>query len=381
MIDVLVVGGGVAGSATAIHLARHGCSVVLVDRASFPRRKACGEGLFPRGVRELRDLGVLNGVAPFLELERIRFHAAGQVAEAKLGRPAARAAGVQRDLLDAALLAEAQSAGVEVRTGCRAIALIPDSDSSFSLLTDGGELEARAIVAADGLNSGLRRQAGLDAKVHGRRYGISAHVALPEQREAAIDVFFHSGFEVYVTPVGDRLSNVAVLMSKPLTRVLAGSPAEAFARLVRREASLGGWRPVDEPLVAGPFAVRAKSLWSRNLVLAGDAAGFFDGITGEGMTLALVSARHCAAAVKEYLTSGSEARFAEYESKRRALARKSQILGRLTLLLAARPWTTRRAVRGLARDPDAFSRLLAVSSGEQRLLSLKPMDLVRPFLG
>jgi flavin-dependent dehydrogenase len=142
-----------------------------------------------------------------------------------------------------------------------------------------------------------------------------------------------------------------------------------------------GWRFVDAAMVAGPFPVRPKHLWNRNLVLAGDAAGFFDGITGEGMSLALASARSCAESVHGYLDDGDTRHFMRYEAKRRRMARNSELLGRLTLLLSKRPWTARRSIRGLGRRPASFSRLLAVSSGEASIRSLRPWDLAAPILG
>jgi flavin-dependent dehydrogenase len=138
---------------------------------------------------------------------------------------------------------------------------------------------------------------------------------------------------------------------------------------------------LDAPLASGPFPQRPRRLWNRNLVLAGDAAGFFDGITGEGMSLALASARHCAAAVDSFIETGQTKPFLVYERERRALARNSELLGRLTLVLAGRSWTARRAIRGLARRPGAFGRLVAVSSGEAALRSLRPWDLLAPLRG
>ncbi len=381
MQEVIVAGGGIAGAATAIHLARRGRKVLLVDRAVFPRRKACGEGLFPAGARELRGLGVLDCVEGEV-LETLRFHGYGHTAQARLGSPDAPALGVRRDILDAALLREAELAGVEIRQGVRVGELTPEGNSAYSLLLGARRQEAAVIVAADGLGSSLRRQAGLEASRPGKRYGISAHVELRKAPEPAVDVFFRPGFEVYVTPVRGRLVNVAVLMSKPLTRMLAGQPDQALEELLRRERCLPDpWKVADAPLVAGPFPARATKLWSRNLVLAGDAAGFFDGITGEGMSLALVSARHCAEAVDGFLRTGSAKPFALYQKRRRALARNSELLGRLTLALAARPWLARRCLRSLSRHPATFSKLVAISSGEAGLRSLRPADLASLMVG
>jgi flavin-dependent dehydrogenase len=383
MPEVVVVGASVAGAATAIHLARRGREVLLVDRSEFPRRKPCGEGLFPAGVRQLRELGLLDRLDGAMIIESLRFQGYGAAAEAGLGSPDAPAIGVRRSVLDHVLLRAAAEAGARVALGGGPSQLQVEEDGRFSLRSEQKVSACPAmIVAADGLGSGLRRAAGLDPKLRGRRYGVTAHVELRKPPEPAVEVHFRPGFEVYVTPVGGRCVNVAVLMSKPMTKLLAGAADGAMEELLHRESCLpAGWRLLDAPLVAGPFPVLPRSLWARNLVLAGDAAGFFDGITGEGMSLALVSARDCAEAVDTYLRDGETSAFREYERRRRALARNSERLGRLTLMLSGRPWTARRAIRGLGRRADAFTRMVAVSSGEQGLRGLRPLDLLAPFLG
>jgi flavin-dependent dehydrogenase len=127
--------------------------------------------------------------------------------------------------------------------------------------------------------------------------------------------------------------------------------------------------------------VSARALWRDNLVLAGDAAGFFDGITGDGMTQSLVSARDCAAAVQVLLSTGSTQGLREYAQRRRRLSRNATLLARLNLALAARPALGRRSIRNLARHPDTFARLAAVSSGDLGLDDLRPRDVLALALG
>jgi flavin-dependent dehydrogenase len=379
MPDVIVVGGGVAGSATAIHLARRGREVLLLDRVEFPRRKPCGEGLFPRGVRELRGLGVLERLPEAMPIECLRFHGYGHTAEARLGSPESPALGISRAVLDSALLEQARRDGVAVRCGLKAAQLV-DEGGAFDVVAD-SRYRAPVVVAADGLGSGLRLQAGIGVR-RGTRYGISAHVELRSPAERVVDVYFRRGYEVYITPVGPRTANIAVLTSKPMTQTFAGDASAGLSQVLGADEVLAaGWRFIDEAMMAGPFPVRPRRLWSRNLVLCGDAAGFFDGITGEGMSLALASARDCAEAVDAFISTGDAKNFRRYEAKRLALARNSELLGRLTLLLSKRQWTARRAIRGLGRRPQAFSRLVGVSSGEAPMRNLRPWDLGAPLLG
>ena len=145
MFDVVIAGAGVAGSATAIHLARRGRKVLLVDRSAFPRRKACGEGLFPAGVRELGDLGVLDRLEPATVLEGLRFEGYGLSARAALSDRGGQALGIRRDLLDAALIEQAKRAGAHVRLATQASALVPDGEGRFSLLVESPKSSAPPI--------------------------------------------------------------------------------------------------------------------------------------------------------------------------------------------------------------------------------------------
>jgi 2-polyprenyl-6-methoxyphenol hydroxylase-like FAD-dependent oxidoreductase len=160
---------------------------------------------------------VLDRLPVKASIDRLRFHAHGHSAGASLPRiegEDAPAVGVSRLHLDSALLAAAHECGVEIRGGERVLALVAEGDENYTLFSNAGEIVAPVIVAADGLNSGLRRQAGLESPKRGSRFGISAHVELDGPAGDAVDVHFRRGFEVYLTPVGPREVNVALLMSK-----------------------------------------------------------------------------------------------------------------------------------------------------------------------
>src|SRR5213079_605304 len=134
--------------------------------------------------------------------------------------------------------------------------------------------------------------------------------------------FFEGGYELYVTPVGGRIVNAALLSRRAGMRRFAGDLAGEYARLLSAHRAFeGGFRLVDEPVAAGPFAAGCRRAWRANVVLAGDAAGFFDGISGEGMSVALASARDCAVAVDAFLRDGNHEHFRGYDGRRRALVR------------------------------------------------------------
>lgn len=199
---------------------------------------------------------------------------------------------------------------------------------------------------------------------------------LKEPPLGRIDVFFEPGYEVYVTPVGGNVVNVAVLLGRRQARGLAGNLQSTFLELLARSAFAAEGELVDEPLAVGPFPAGAKRVWQRNLVLVGDAAGFLDPINGEGMTAALVSARQCAAAVHAFLSSGSTAPLRAYQRQREDLVRAPNLFARTMLALASRPALGRRAVLNLSRQPETFARLVAMNGCDLPLSFLRPRDLL-----
>lgn len=380
MRDVVVAGGGPAGCAAAIHLARRGRDVVVIDRSGSAARKSCGEGLFPGGVAALRSLGVAVEDVGGVELRGVRFLAGDACADAPFR--GGTALSVRRGELEAALRAAAAREGVEFCTGVTVRGLVTRGGIAVALETSAGHIEGRSFVATDGLGSRLRRAAGLDGGAAGGRYGVSAHVRVGGELPPVVQVWFDRGFEVYVTPLGTREANVALLTRRDVMRSMVGDVAGRFAALARQHPALGsGFDLVDAPLAAGPFPRRCSRAWRANMVLAGDAAGFFDGITGEGMSVALLGAEKVARALDRYLATGSYEPFRRYERERRALTRNSDMLGRLTLALAKWPPVAEFAVRNLGRQPDTFARLVAVNTGAAGLGSLGPRDAVALLFG
>jgi len=382
--DVLVVGASVAGAATATHLARLGHSVDLIDKATFPRRKPCGEGLFSPGVAELERLGILPSLFSQAQvLSGLRLTFRGHTIDAPIGDLSRPVIGVERRILDSLLLEAARESGVNIRLGVTALGLIEGGGRFTGVDTDQGILTTRVIVVADGAQSRLRRQAGLGKAATRRgRYGVSGHFEVPEPPAPRVGVHIQDGYEVYVTPVRGRLVNVAILSGRDRARSLSGNLTTAYREMAEESGALpAGSVLADAPLAAGPFPAEAGRVWKSNLVLVGDAAGFFDGVTGDGMSLALVSAQMCAGAVREFLATGESASFAVYARKRRALVRNPQLLGRLLLTLATHPRIGARVASNLARRPETFAKLMRINQGEHGFSSLRPRDLLAALAG
>jgi flavin-dependent dehydrogenase len=360
MIDAVVVGGGPAGLAFAIAAAGQGLSVTVLERGEGPRDKACGEGLLPAAVRELEALGVAGrlptrDVAP---IAAIRWIDAG--GEARLGLPPPHGLGVRRTALSAALLARAREAGAEVRQGAAVRAHRRERDAVVAV-TDAGEVRGRVLVAADGLASPVRRREGLDADLGASpRFGLRRHVALPPWSDE-VEVHFADGVEAYVTPAGARRVGVAFLFERRAAPPRFEGLLERFPALARR---LVGAEADSSPRGAGPLARRARARVADRLVLLGDAAGYLDAITGDGVALGFGCARDLAALLPGALAAGATREaLAPYEAAWRGRYLPYWAWTRLVLSLARRPALRRRVIALAGSAPAPFERLVRAAVG------------------
>lgn len=272
MIDLLVVGGGPAGLATAIHGARAGLDVVVAERRTGPIDKACGEGLMPHTLRHLERLGVHPIGRPF---RGISYRDGNRHVDARFRRGAGR--GVRRTVLHGALLDAAAVAGVRI---CHDE--VGDIGQDATSVT-AGRWRARYLAAADGLHSPIRRSLGLERPSPGtRRWGIRRHVQIAPWSDY-VEVHWAAGAEAYVTPVADDCVGVAVLKSR---RGGFDCHLAEFPELRDRIAG----RPHDPDRAAGPLRQRVSSRAAGRVLLVGDAAGYVDALTGEGLGLAFGAA-------------------------------------------------------------------------------------------
>jgi flavin-dependent dehydrogenase len=393
--DVVVAGGGLAGATTALALRQRGVSVVVVDKAEFPREKPCGEGLLPHGISILGELGIGDvvdecGGRPF---RGILYHCHGVVArgdfdDGQCGR------GVRRRLLDAAVRARAAGAGARLVAGRIDAVAIDDSGATVTL-GDGATLRARVVVGADGPRSTVRHSLGLDGGAPRRaRYALRRHFRLAKGTPVPdrVEVHVGDGHELYVTPVaaadgsGDDVVGVAALCEKSLMGAMAGPVDERLGGLIAGCAPLHErlrGAVADGPaLSCGPLRVNVRDVFLGRGVLVGDAAGYVDAITGEGMSLALRTARLAAAAIADVVDGKAPAvAFGRYRRARAAIFRDHAILTLGLVELARRPFFAKRVIARLARDGALFTRLLAVNDGTRPLTSFGLGNALKLALG
>jgi 2-polyprenyl-6-methoxyphenol hydroxylase-like FAD-dependent oxidoreductase len=373
----VIVGGGPAGAATALYLARAGVGVTLVEAQVGVKPKACGEGVMPAGVPVLHDLGLLapalaRGARPF---HGIRYRTpAGTVAEARFPgwRRGVHGLAVPRPVLDG-LLREAVLAE-------RAITLLEGWRVSDVLLLGGrvrgvrvreratGRIEeilADLSVGADGHGSRFHSLPGVAPRRPARkRLGLSAHVAGFAGLTDVVEVHLAPSREIYITPTADSEANVAVIVEEagePAARAadFLGSLARASDELAERCARA---RVVDTVRARGPLGLAVARTSGPGWTLAGDAAGALDPITGEGIALALIHARALGEAVRRTGAPDLAACETAHRVRQRTM-RELSVLTSATLFLAGSPRLSEAAVRLMRAFPGVFARLLGVAAG------------------
>jgi geranylgeranyl reductase family protein len=361
-VDVVVVGAGPAGSATAAALARAGARVLLVEAAHHPRPKACAEYASPRMTEELARIGLPPAawVDLAVPLAGMEMHAGRHVARVEYAdRHGPRNAwGVDRRTFDGRLAEHARASGADVREGTRAIGLAWASDRVVGVrLRDGtGQItsvQSGHVIGADGARSTVARLTGVERPVRfPRRLGLVAHHAGVASLDDHGEMHVGDGYYVGLAPTPGGELNVG--MALPMNG--AASARERF------EAAIAGIPAVASRLAgsprlssirgAAPIGHRVADVAGPGWMLVGDAAGFVDPFTGEGIHRALRSGR---AAVTALMAGGDVA--ATYRAeRRRAFAAKSALSWVVQGFLAAPP-LLEHAIARLADRPGAALRL------------------------
>lgn len=357
MKRIAVVGGGPIGLATAITLSQRGAEVEVFEARRPPFDKPCGEGILPDGWARLTALGVEPAGH---HLGGIRYRAPALVVDAPF--PAGSGRGVRRLELHHQLVAKASQQGVVLRWGQRVERATPAGD----LETAGGTERFDLVVAADGLRSRLRHQVRLARPARAlERFGVRAHFHLAPLDDR-VEVWWGARTEAYITPLAADTVGVALLSDVQPLRF--EERLQTFPELAQR---LRGAERVGPVLGTGPLEQRVHRRVAGRVVLIGDAAGYLDAITGEGISLGLHQIELLVAALESDDLGG-------YDRWVAAATRRADLAARLWLATARRPALRRRALAGLARDPGTFTGLLAAHVEGRRPRSA---DLARLVIG
>jgi flavin-dependent dehydrogenase len=335
VIDVLVAGGGPAGLATAIGCTQAGLSVVVAEPRGFPVDKACGEGLMPGALPRLAALGIEVTGHP---IRGIRYRDPRHRADATFRH--GDGLGVRRTELHAAFATRAAELGIPVLP-TRVSTVAQDADG----VTAAG-IRARFLVAADGLHSPVRRFLGLDPPPSPwPRYGLRRHYHAAPWSDL-VEVHFADDCEAYVTPVADDQVGIAVLGSG--ARDGLDARLAHFPELAER---LAGATAVSATRGAGPLRQDVRRRVAGRVLLVGDAAGYLDALTGEGIGAAVAQASvlsRCLAADRP----------GDYERAWRRVTRKGWLLTSGLLWSRQQPMLGSRLVPVAARLPWLFTTIV-----------------------
>jgi flavin-dependent dehydrogenase len=350
--DVAIVGAGPGGSASAILLARAGWRVALIDRSTFPRDKPCAEYLSPAAEPLLTELGVMerlktthparlrgfrifapNGAMIQGDFAATRDAAGQSLFETGLAIPRLR--------LDAALVEAAGTAGAELQMRWR-LAQLARADGVWRLtpVGDGEPLMARLLLAADGVHSTVARRLGLHETSRMRKVALVAHMrginGMGEYGEMHVAGRRYVGLAPQEPPEVGDLCNVAMVVDEGRDgRALAGRPERFLLDALRTFPKLRG--RLDQATVTrrtltiSRMCVRARRLSDEGLLLVGDAAGYFDPFTGEGIYRALHGAQLASEVALKALAEDdlSAASLARYDRLYRATFKGKRLVERI----------------------------------------------------
>lgn len=378
--DIAIVGGGPAGLAVAIHTAQLGLKTVVLERETFPRDKACGEGIMPAGVKALAELGVLplinrDQYSKFIGIRYVQEDGTEVSANFRDGY----GLGIRRTALSLALATRAQQVGATLLSQYRVQNVERANnhmDDHIIINSECGNLTARMLIGADGLNSKLRSWAGLNLKQDkARRFGMRQHFHIAPW-SAFVEVHWQEGIEAYITPCGTDRIGVAFLWQPDRIKIFQQldnlqHPANNQYS-VKFEQLLSLFPVIKEHLQrasidsemagAGPMMRRVSRPIADRFALVGDAAGYIDAITGEGIALALTEAQALANILPQALAKGAScATLLGYEKALQNAFRRYRLTTEAVLFLSQHSKLRKRIIKLLSGYPAIFEIMLALT--------------------
>jgi geranylgeranyl reductase family protein len=390
----IVVGGGPAGAVAALTLAAHGVRTLVLDTKRFPRDKPCGGGIrygvyrrFPALADHLRRNVAIH------EIRKVLMESpSGDTVLAEDDGPLYLT--LRRTEFDAALLGLARAAGAEVVEAARVVELARSAAGVSLRTVDGRIFTAALVVAADGVNSVVARRAGLSQGFSDATLAIDTmeetpraelDVADPDTMYVAYGYKGYPGYG-YVFPKRDCVDAGVGFLLDFFKRELGGPPYAHHARFLEEARARGVVRGRSNPAnfkayrlpLGGPLA---RTVADRVLV-TGDAGGFVNCYTGEGIYYAMVTGEHAGTTAAEAIAAGdcSAAGLAPYETRwRREIGRELADSLRIQKRLFARPRLADAIIRAAAADPKLCRLFARVALGEEDLRARK-LELTLRFL-
>lgn len=380
--DVIVVGAGPAGSVAAITLAQRGVRTLLLDRHRFPRDKPCGGGMRYGVLRRFPALaGYLRASVPLHEIRRVHMESpSGASAVAELDEPLYLT--FRRLEFDAALLERARALGVEVVEGARVVEVERSVAGVAARTIDGRAFAAALAIAADGVNSVVAPQAGLGNGFTADTLAIDTMeetpldelgIAHPDTMYVAYGYRGWPGYG-YVFPKRHHVDAGVGFLLSFFKRALGGAPLDHHRRFLEEARTKGVVRGRSNPAnfkayrlpLGGPLALT----YADRVLVCGDAGGFVNGYTGEGIYYAMVTGEHAGRTAAEAV-AGRDYRagaLARYQTRWQAeIGEELRDAVRIQRRLFANPALADAIIGAAARDVRLCRLFARVALGEEPL--------------
>jgi flavin-dependent dehydrogenase len=289
MYDLIVIGGGPAGTSAAITAARDGARVLLLERGLFPRHKVCGEFVSAESLDLLRNLLGPTDKASLenaIRISKTRVFLDGRTIETSVSPPGASIARLD---LDAALWRSARIRGVDSRQKITVQEV--SGTGPFRVVTSGGDFESRAVINASGRWSNLTASRVQGTGSSGKWLGLKGHFSEPSPHPS-VDLYFFDGGYCGVQQVivddsgegGNRINACAMVRAD-----VASTLEDVFRQDLQLEQRSRGWKQLSDPVSTSPLLFRTPTPVRDGIFMAGDAAVFVDPFVGDGISMALRS--------------------------------------------------------------------------------------------
>lgn len=394
--DVIVVGAGPAGASAAYFLAEAGIDVLLVDREIFPRQKVCGDGVASRALVVLERMGLGAWLQRFVEPEVMLFSSPnGEAFRIRLESPEGFCYGrfIPRLRLDEAVVERAVVAGARLLDGTKVTSVEQRKDGLYLRAERNGQvvhLDARLAIAADGGQASFTRRLGLIRRppdLAAVRAYFEGDVGSENRAEIHVERAIMPGYH-WIFPLGEGRANVGI--GTLVSKVREGSLS--LAEVVRQFVAQNPYAherlrlaKMVSPVQGHPLRtdLRGTRPYSQRVLVAGEAAGLVNPLSGEGIAYALESGEMAATHARRALESGdfSEAALSSYGRALHQRYGADHKAARFLRIFFKYPWLLNRLVRQMQQDPDfALTFGLVIIGVESPRTVLSPRFLFRLFL-